>query len=78
MKPIESPKDNEEIVIQLFGYYNKAELVNVLKKTKDGAESYKASCKEAFNRVESFIKSHPSYRENLGDLRGKLLKSYVS
>lgn len=78
MKPIESPKDNEEIVIRLFGYYNKAELVNVLKKTKDGAESYKASCKEAFNRVESFIKSHPSYRENLGDLRGKLLKSYVS
>lgn len=41
MKPIESPKDNEEIVIRLFGYYNKAELVNVLKKQKTEQKAIK-------------------------------------
>lgn len=74
MLPIVSVKDNEFNVIKLFGHYTRKEF-----KARLNTEELKAfhglACKEAYNRLTSFVGKHHEYMPELRDLSRSLLKS---
>ncbi len=74
MLPIVSAKDNEFNVIKLFGYYTRKEFKARLT-TKELKKFHKSACKDAYNRLTSFVKKHPEYMRELNDLSHRLLRS---
>lgn len=77
MLPVSSPNDNEYNVVQLFGYYCKRRMQLIMSR-KEYQEVYKNSCKDAYNRIDSFLKKHPIYAADFRDLSAKLMKIYIN
>lgn len=71
MIPIASEKDNEINVIDLFNYYCKAGIRNIM--LKDAPETYKKMCSEAFNRTNEYLRSHTEDAYKLQEIKNKLL-----
>lgn len=73
MLPIVSVKDNEFNVVKLFGYYTRKEFKAKLN-TEELKEFHRAACKDAYNRLTSFVGKHHEYERELNDLSRRLLK----
>lgn len=62
MKPCDSDKDREEIVIRLFKYYADKSFSQQVKDA-GGIEDYMVRCGEAYNRVNSFVRNMRNERD---------------
>lgn len=71
MLPITSVKDNEYNVVRLFGYYCRKQMKEILTREAD-VTFYKTACREAYTRLDNFLKKHPMYTPDLVDLKRKL------
>lgn len=77
MLPITSPNDNEYNVIKLFGYYSRKQMKEVLA-NKGNLDFYERACREAYTRLDKFLRKHPMYNADLADLKKKLIISNIS
>ena len=77
MLPITSANDNEYNVVKLFGYYCRKQMKEILSRDND-LDFYKRACKEAYNRLNGFLKKHPMYTADLTDLKSKLMIANLS
>lgn len=72
MLPITSAKDNEYNVVRLFGYYIRKDFVARMN-SDELREFHTLACKDAYNRLTAYLKSHSEHSEHFYELQKKLL-----
>lgn len=76
MIPIASEKDNELNVVELFSYYCKSKIKEIM--LKNARTEYKTMCKEAYDRLTKFVGKNPEYSDRLNTIKTQLLEAYCS